>query len=167
MASKLEMSISDVEAKYPQFKSDRLKYEKRVILESLQWRVDNPTAKNLSVRKKSIKTYFSYLDDEAVRTVQSAFRAKFYDHKEDTDYAKYWNEPALSQVFSSIDKTSTSITRALFDVDTPDGFVARKGFIPAKIKNTIEIYFTDDLVYRGKLKSEDHFYVIIDAVRNY
>lgn len=166
MASKLEMSISDVEAKYPQFKSDRLKYEKRVILESLQWRVDNPTAKNLSVRKKSIKTYFPYLDDEAVRTVQSAFRAKFYDHKEDTDYAKYWNEPALSQVFSSIEKTSTAITRALFDVDTPDGFVARKGFVPAKIKNTIEIYF-DELVYKGKLKSEDHFYVIIDAIRNY
>lgn len=160
------MSISDVEAKYPQFKSDRLKYEKRVILESLQWRIDNPTAKNLSVRKKSIKTYFPYLDDEAVRTVQSAFRAKFYDHKEDTDYAKYWNEPALSQVFSSIEKTSTAITRALFDVDTPDGFVARKGFIPAKIKNTIEIYF-DGLVYKGKLKSEDHFYVIIDAIRNY
>ena len=166
MASKLKMTISDVEAKYPQFKVDRLKFEKRVILESLQWRVDNPTAKNLSVRKKSIQTYFPYLDDEAVRTVQSIFRAKFYDHKDDIDYAKYWNEPALSQVFASIEKTSNAITSALFDVDTPDGFVARRGFVPAKIRNTIEICF-DELVYMGKLKSQDHFYAIIDAVRNY
>jgi hypothetical protein len=166
MASKLEMSVSDVDVKYPQFRSDRLKFEKRVILESLQWRVDNPTAKNLSVRKKSIKTYFPYLDDEAVRTVQATFRAKFYDHKDDTDYSKYWNEPALSQVFSSIEKTSNAITRALFDIDTPNGFVARQGFVPAKILNNIEVHF-DELVYRGKLKSEDHFYVIIDAVRNY
>jgi hypothetical protein len=166
MASKLEMSVSDVDVKYPQFRSDRLKFEKRVILESLQWRVDNPTAKNLSVRKKSIKTYFPYLDDEAVRTVQSAFRAKFYDHKDDTDYAKYWNEPALSQVFSSIEKTSNAITRALFDVDTPDGFVARRGIMPAEIVNTIEVNY-NGLVYRGRLKCEDHFYAIIDAVRNY
>jgi hypothetical protein len=166
MASKLEMTVSDVEVRYPQFKSDRVKYEKRVILESLEWRVANPTAKNLSVRKKSIKTYFPYLDDEAVRTVQSAFRAKFYDHKDDTDYARYWNEPALSQVFSSIEKTSNAITKALFDIDTPDGLVARQAIMPANIDNFIDVNYNGH-VFKGKLKSQDHFYAIIDAVRNY
>ena len=58
MASKLLMTVADVAAQYPQFTFDRLKYEKRVIIESLQWRIDHPTAKNLSVRKDSIRTYY-------------------------------------------------------------------------------------------------------------
>ena len=108
MTSKLEMTIAEV-AKYPQFATDRLKYEKRVILESLQWRVDHPTAQSLSVRKDSILRYLIILI-RTVRTVQCMFRAKFYDNKDDADYSKFWNEPALSKVFKDLDKTSNAIT---------------------------------------------------------
>ena len=150
MASKLEMTIGQVGAEYPQFYVDRLKYEKRVILDSLQWRVDNPTANNLSVRKDSILNYFPYLNKEAVRTAQSTFRARFYDNKDDTDYSKYWNEPALSQVFSSLDKGSASLTRILIDCEGPDGTLsAREGFIPADITNSISIEY-NGLVFGGR-----------------
>ena len=166
MASKLEMTIAEVAAKHPQFPADRLKYEKRVMLESLQWRVDNPTAKNLSVRKSSILTYFPYLDKEAVRTVQSVFRARFYDNKDDADYSKYWNEPALSQTFKDLDKTSNAITKALEDGELDGHFIARQTLRPAAITNNIFIEY-NGLVYKGALKSEAHFYAIIDAVRNF
>ena len=167
MASKLEMTIGEVGAKYPQFQTDRLKYEKRVILESLQWRVDNPTANSLSVRKDSIRTYFPYLDNEALRTVQSTFRARFYDNKDDVDYSKFWNEPALQQVFSNLDKTNVALTKILIEGESPDGtFTARQGIAPAEIINEITIDY-NGLVFKGKLKSEAHFYAIIDAVRNF
>jgi len=166
MASKYLMTVAEVTVKYPQFPADRSRYEKRVILESLQWRVDNPTAKNLSVRKDSIVRYFPYLDKEAVRTIQGAFRAKFYDNKDDVDYSKFWNEPALSQVFHDLDKTNTALTKILIDTDGPDGFVARHGIVPANIINEVDISY-NGLVFRGKLKSEAHFYAMIDAVRNF
>ena len=167
MASKLELTIGQVGAEYPQFYVDRLKYEKRVILDSLQWRVDNPTANNLSVRKDSILNYFPYLNKEAVRTVQSTFRARFYDNKDDTDYSKYWNEPALSQVFSSLDKSSASLTKILIDCEGPDGTLsAREGFIPADIKNSISIEY-NGLIFGGRLKSEAHFYAVIDTIKNF
>ena len=166
MASKLEMTIAEVAAKHPQFYADRLKYEKRVMLESLQWRVDHPTAKNLSVRKDSILTYFPYLDNEAVRTVQSVFRARFYDNKDDADYSKYWNEPALAQTFKDLDKTSNAITRALEEDESNGYFIARQTLLPAEIINNISIDY-NGLVFKGKLKSEAHFYAIIDAIRNF
>ena len=166
MASKLEMTIAEVAAKYPQFATDRLKYEKRVILESLQWRVDHPTAKNLSVRKDSILRYFPYLDNEAVRTVQCTFRAKFYDNKDDADYSKFWNEPALSKVFKDLDKTSNAITKALEDDESDRHLIARHTLLPAAITNEISIDY-NGLAFKGKLKSEAHFYAIIDAVRNF
>jgi hypothetical protein len=166
MSAKFEITIAEVEVKYPQFKADRVKYEKTIIKESLQWRIDHPDAKNFSLRKPSIRKYFSYLDEESVRTVQSAIRNKFYSHKDDTDYQKYWNEPALSQVFSDLDKTSTSLTRALVDVDTPTGLYAKMGVVPVDTQNCIEVIL-GDFIYKGKLKSLDHFYTIIDAVRNY
>ena len=167
MASHLEMSVAEVEAKYPLFKSDRSKYEKTVIMESLQWRIDHPSAHNFSLRKNSIEKYFTYLDREAVRTIQSAFRNRFYSHKDDTDYQKYWNEPALAKVFSDLDKTSAALTKTLIDVDTPDGLYAKMGVVPTDSDNSIEISFGEDFGYKGKLKSLDHFYTIIEAVRNY
>lgn len=169
MASqKLEMTIAEVTAKYPQFYSDRIKYENRVILESLQWRVDNPFAKNLSVRQDSILEYFPYLDKQAVRTVQSAFRAKFYDNKESTTYSKYWNEPALAKVFSSLDKTNAALQRVLIDCEGPDGtLTARKGFIPsADITNFISVEY-NGLTFGGRLKSEAHFYAVIEVIKNF
>lgn len=167
MASKLAMTVQDVEHKYPQFRTDRLKYEKTVIKESLQWRIDHPHSKSFSCRADSIRRYFTYLDAEAVRTVQCAFRNKFYSHKDDTDYAKYWNEPALKDgIFADLDKSSNALTRILIDLDTPDGLVAREGIVPANIKNSVEIEF-GKLSFTGQLKSEDHFYAIIDAIRNY
>ena len=168
MASqKLVMTVGQVAAEYPQFYSDRIKYEKRVILESLQWRVDNPFAKNLSVRKDSILNYFPYLAKEAVRTVQSAFRARFYDNKDDTDYSKYWNEPALSQVFSSLDKTNAALKRILIDGEGPNGtLIAREGFIPADITNFISMEY-NGLTFGGRLKSEAHFYAVIDTIKNF
>ena len=167
MASKLEMTIAEVGAKYPQFQTDRPKYEKRVILESLQWRVDNPTANNLSVRKDSIRTYFPYLDAEAIRTVQCTFRARFYDNKDDNDYSKYWNEPALAQVFSGLDKTNAILHKVLIEGEMPDGsLTVRQGIEAANISNSIDVEY-NGLVYKGKLKSEAHFYAIIDAVKNF
>ena len=167
MASKLLMTVAEVAVEYPQFYGDRLKYEKRVILESLQWRIDNPTAKNLSIRVDSIRTYFPYLSKEAVRTVQSVFRARFYDNKDDVDYSKYWNEPALAQVFKDLDKTNTALTTFLIDGESEDGVLtARTGIAPANIQNEIAIDY-NGLVFKGKLKSEAHFYAIIDAVRNF
>jgi len=167
MASKLLMTVAQVAAEYPQFYGDRLKYEKRVILESLQWRVDNPTAKNLSIRVDSIRTYFPYLSKEAVRTVQSAFRERFYSNKDDTDYSKFWNEPALKQVFKDLDKTNAALTSILIEGENADGVLtARMGIAPANIQNEITIDY-NGLVFKGKLKSEAHFYAIIDAVRNF
>ena len=167
MASKLEMTIAEVNAKYPQFPADRKNYEKRVMLESLHWRVDRPGAKSLSVRKDSILNYFPYLDKEAVRTVQSAFRARFYDNKDDTDYSKYWNEPALSKVFASLDKTNAALQRILIDGDGPGGtLTAREGFIPADIVNLISIEY-NGLTFGGRLKSEAHFYAVIDTIKNF
>jgi len=167
MASKLLMTVAEVAAQYPQFYGDRLKYEKRVILESLQWRVNNPTAKNLSIRTDSIRSYFPYLDKEAVRTVQSVFRARFYDNKDDVDYSKYWNEPALAQVFKDLDKTNTALTKVLIEGENADGsLTARMGIAPADIDNIVSIDY-NGLVFKGKLKSEAHFYAIIDAVRNF
>ncbi len=167
MASKFQMTVAEVAAQYPQFAVDRLKYEKRVIIESLQWRVDHPTANNLSVRKDSINTYFPYLDKEAVRTVQCTFRARFYDNKDDVDYSKYWNEPALAQVFKDLDKTNTALTTFLIEGENSDGgLTARMGIAPAIIDNDITIDY-NGLSFKGKLKSEAHFYAIIDAVRNF
>ena len=166
MASKLEMTITEVAAKYPQFSADRLKYEKRVILESLQWRVDHPTAKNLSVRKDSINRYFPYLDKEAARTVQTVFRARFYDNKEDVDYSKFWNEPALAQTFKDLDKTSNAIMKSLEDSESNGYLTARQTLLPAAIINEISVDY-NGLVFKGTLKSEAHFYAIIDAVRNF
>lgn len=167
MASKLLMTVAEVAAQYPQFYGDRLKYEKRVILESLQWRVNNPTAKNLSIRTDSIRSYFPYLNKEAVRTVQSAFRARFYDNKDDVDYSKYWNEPALAQVFKDLDKTNTALTKVLIEGENADGsLTARMGIAPADIDNIVAVDY-NGLVFKGKLKSEAHFYAIIDAVRNF
>ena len=166
MAAKLFMTIAEVAAKYPQFPTDRLKYEKRVMLESLQWRVDNPTAKNLSVRTSSIHRYFPYLDAEAVRTVQSAFRARFYDNKDDADYSEFWNEPALSQTFKDLDKTSNAITKALEEGELNGYFTAAQKLLPAEIVNEISMDY-NGLIFKGKLKSEAHFYALIDAVRNF
>jgi len=167
MATKLEMTIGEVAAKYPQFPSDRSKYEKRVILESLQWRVDNPTAKNLSVRTNSIRTYFPYLDAEAIRTVQCTFRARFYDNKDDNDYSKYWNEPALAQVFSGLDKTNATLHKVLIEGEMPDGsLTVREGIEPANISNSIDVEY-NGLVFKAKLKSEAHFYAIIAAVQTF
>ena len=167
MASKLLMTVAEVAAQYPQFCGDRLRYEKRVILESLQWRVNNPTAKNLSIRTDSIRSYFPYLDKEAVRTVQSVFRARFYDNKDDVDYSKYWNEPALAQDFKDLDKTNTALTKVLIEGENADGsLTARMGIAPADIDNIVSIDY-NGLVFKGKLKSEAHFYAIIDAVRNF
>ena len=167
MASHLLMTVAEVEAKYPQLRSDRMKYEKTVIKESLQWRIDHPSAENFSLRKTSITKYFPYLDIESVRTIQSAIRNRFYSHKDDTDYAKYWNEPALSKVFSDLDKTSNALTKTLIDVDTPDGLYAKMAVVPKDFPNSIEIIFGEGFQYKGELKSLDHFYCIIDAVRNY
>ncbi len=166
MASKLEMTIAEVAAKYPQFNADRKRYEKRVMFESLQWRIDHPTAKNLSVRTDSIERYFPYLDNEAVRTVQSVFRARFYDNKDDADYSKYWNEPALAKIFKDLDKTSNAITRALEDGELDGHLIARQTLLPAAITNEISVDY-NGCVFKGKLKSEAHFYAIIDAVRNF
>jgi hypothetical protein len=167
MASKLEMTIAEVNAKYPQFFADRKNYEKRVILESLQWRVDRPDAKSLSVRQDIINSYFPYLSNEAVRTVQSAFRARFYDNKDDTDYSEYWNEPALSKVFASLGNTNAALQRILIDGEGPDGtLTAREGFIPADIRNSISIEY-NGLIFGGRLKSEAHFYAVIDTIKNF
>jgi len=166
-AQKLEVTIAEVNAKYPQFFADRLNYENRVILDSLQWRVDNPTSSNLSVRRSSIESYFPYLDSESIRTVQSAFRAKFYNNKESTTYSKYWNEPALAKVFSSLDKTNAALQRVLIDCEGPDGtLTARKGFIPADIRNSISLEY-NGLIFGGRLKSEAHFYAVIEAIKNF
>ena len=168
MASKFAYTMEQVAATYPQFTVDRIKYEKRVIIESLQWRVDHPTANNLSVRKDSIHNYFPYLDKEAVRTVQSTFRNRFYDNRDDVDYSKYWNEPALAQVFKHLDKTNAALTKVFIDKTNADGeMTAGFNFVPnANIDNVINIEY-NGLVFKGKLKSEAHFYTIIDAVKNF
>jgi len=167
MASKLLMTVADVAAQYPQFAVDRLKYEKRVIIESLQWRIENPNSPKFSLRPDLIRTYFPYLDKDAVRTVQSAFRNKFYDNKDDVDYSKYWNEPALTQIFKDLDKTNAALTSILIEGENADGsLTARMGIVPADIDNYISVEY-NGLVFKGKLKSEAHFYAIIDAVRNF
>ena len=161
------MTVADVAAQYPQFPVDRLKYEKRVITESLQWRIDHPTANNLSVRKNSIHTYFPYLGQEAVRTVQNAFRERFYANKDNSDYSKFWNEPALAQIFKDLDKTNAALTSILIEGENADGsLTARMGIAPATIDNEIIVDY-NGLSFKGKLKSEAHFYAIIDAVRNF
>ena len=161
------MTVADVAAQYPQFAADRLKYEKRVIIESLQWRIDHPTANNLSVRTTSIHTYFPYLDKEAVRTVQHAFRERFYANKDNSDYSKFWNEPALKQVFKDLDKTNAALTSILIEGENADGaLTGRVGIAPAIIVNEISVDY-NGLVFKGKLKSEAHFYAIIEAVRNF
>ena len=122
-----------------------------------------PLQKNLSVRTSSIHRYFPYLDAEAVRTVQSAFRARFYDNKDDADYSEFWNEPALSQTFKDLDKTSNAITKALEEGELNGYFTAAQKLLPAEIVNEISIDY-NGLIFKGKLKSEAHFYALIDAV---
>ena len=115
----------------------------------------------------SVRNYFPYLDKEAVRCVQSAFRNKFYDNKDDTDYSKYWNEPALTQVFKDLDKTNAALTRILIEGENADGsLTARMGIVPADVDNNISVEY-NGLAFKGKLKSEAHFYAIIDAVRDF
>ena len=161
-------TMQDVCSKFPSFYSDRIKYEKQVILRSLQWRVDNPNSKKFSCRISIIGDYFPYLDKEAKRTVQKAFRNKFYDNKSDLDYSKYWNEPALSEVFKDLDKSSAALTKVFIDKTNADGeMTAGFNFVPnANIDNVIDIEY-NGLVFKGKLKSEAHFYTIIDAVKNF
>ena len=160
-------TMQDVCSKFPSFYSDRIKYEKQVILRSLQWRVDNPNSKKFSCRISIIGDYFPYLDKEAKRTVQKAFRNKFYDNKDDVDYSKYWNEPALSEVFKDLDKTNAALTRILIEGENADGsLTARMGIVPADVDNNISVEY-NGLAFKGKLKSEAHFYAIIDAVRDF
>ena len=167
MAAKFAYTMEEVAAKYPQFTADRITYEKRVIIESLQWRIENPTSQKFSLRPDVIRKYFPYLDKEAVRTVQSAFRNKFYDNKDDVDYSKYWNEPALAQVFKDLDKTNAALTSILIEGENADGsLTARMGIVPADIDNKITVDY-NGLAFKGKLKSEAHFYAIVDAVRNF
>ena len=167
MAAKFAYTMEEVAAKYPQFTVDRIKYEKRVIIESLQWRIENPSSPKFSLRPDLIRSYFPYLDKEAVRTVQSAFRNKFYDNKDDVDYSKYWNEPALAQVFKDLDKTNAALTSILIEGENADGsLTARMGIVPADIDNKISVDY-NGLAFKGKLKSEAHFYAIVDAVRNF
>ena len=163
------MTIADIAAKYPQFTSDRPKYEKRVIIESLQWRIENPSSPKFSLRPDLIRSYFPYFvgDKEAVRTVQYTFRKKFYANKDDTDYSKFWNEPALSEVFKDLEKTNAAVTSFLIEGENADGsLTARMGIAPADIDNNISAGY-NGLAFKGKLKSEAHFYAIIDAVRNF
>ena len=161
-------TMEEVAAKYPQFTVDRIKYEKRVIIESLQWRIENPSSPKFSLRPDLIRSYFPYLDKEAVRTVQKAFRNRFYDNKDDVDYSKYWNEPALAQVFKDLDKMNAALTKVFIDKTNADGeMTAGFNFVPnANIDNVINIEY-NGLVFKGKLKSEAHFYTIIDAVKNF
>ena len=99
--------------------------------------------------------------------MQCTFRARFYDNKDDVDYSKYWNEPALAQVFKDLDKTNTALTTFLIEGENSDGgLTARMGIAPAIIVNDITIDY-NGLSFKGKLKSEAHFYAIIDAVRNF
>ena len=167
MASKFAYTMEEVTAKYPQFAMDRVKYEKRVITESLQWRIQNPNSPKFSLRADSVRNYFPYLDKEAVRCVQSAFRNKFYDNKDDVDYSKYWNEPALTQVFRDLDKTNAALTRILIEGENADGsLTARMGIVPADVDNNISVEYNGN-VFKSTLKSEAHFYAIIDAVKNF
>ena len=167
MAAKFAYTMEEVAASHPRFTADRIKYEKRVIIESLQWRIENPSSPKFSLRPDLIRTYFPYLDKDAVRTVQSAFRNKFYDNKDDVDYSKYWNEPALAQIFKDLDKTNAALTSILIEGENADGsLTARMGIVPADIDNYISVEY-NGLVFKGKLKSEAHFYAIIDAVRNF
>lgn len=167
MKTKLTCTMEEVAAKYPRFTADRIEHEKRVIIESLQWRVDNPSSPKFSLRPESIRKYFDYLDKEAVRTVQYAFRKRFYSNKDNSDYSKFWNEPALSEVFKDLDKTNTALTSILIEGENADGsLTARMGIVPADIDNIINAEY-NGLVFKGKLKSEAHFYAIVDAVRNF
>ena len=167
MASKFAYTMEEVTAKHPQFAMDRVKYEKRVITESLQWRIENPSSPKFSLRPDLIRSYFPYLDKEAVRCVQSAFRNKFYDNKDDVDYSKYWNEPALTQVFKDLDKTNAALTRILIEGENADGsLTARMGIVPADVDNNISVEYNGH-VFKSTLKSEAHFYAIIDAVKNF
>ena len=156
MASKLEMTIAEVAAKYPQFLSDRLKYEKRVILESLQWRVDHPTAKNLSVRKYVILIILI----TAVRTVQCTFRVSFMITKMMQIIPSSGMNLALSKVFKDLDKTSS--TKALEDDELDGHLIARQTLFPQQLPMKFPLITMDQ-----ELKSEAHFYVIIDAVRDF
>ena len=167
MAAKFAYTMEEVAAKHHNFTADRIKYEKRVIIESLQWRIENPNSPKFSLRPDLIRTYFPYLDKDAVRTVQSAFRNKFYDNKDDLDYSNYWNEPALAQIFKGLDKTNAALSRILIEGENADGsLTARMGIVPADIDNYISVEY-NGLVFKGKLKSEAHFYAIVDAVRNF
>ncbi len=167
MKTKLTCTMEDVTAKYPQFAVDRINYEKRVIIESLQWRVDNPSSPKFSLRPDSVRNYFPYLDQEAVRTVQYAFRKRFYSNKDNSDYSKFWNEPALSEVFKDLDKTNNALTSILIEGENADGgLTARMGIGLADIDNNISVDY-NGLAFKAKLKSEAHFYAIIDAVKNF
>tara|TARA_B100002019_G_scaffold280687_1_gene283889 strand:- start:74 stop:577 length:504 start_codon:yes stop_codon:yes gene_type:complete len=167
MAANYAYTMEEVTAKYPLFAADRFKYEKLVIIESLQWRIKNPSSPKFSLRPDLILTYFPYLDKEAVRTVQQAFRKRFYSNKDDSDYSKFWNEPALSEIFSDLEKTNNALTSILIEGENTDGsLTARMGVGLADIDNNISIDY-NGLAFKGKLKSEAHFYAIIDAVRNF
>ena len=100
-----------------------------------------------------------------MRCVQSAFRNKFYDNKDDVDYSKYWNEPALTQVFKDLDKTNAALTRILIEGENADGsLTARMGIVPADVDNNI---LNTMVMFLKVHRSQKHTSMQIDAVKNF
>ena len=132
---------------------DRVKYEKRVITESLQWRIENPSSPSfLFVQILFVPTSLISIG-KRVRCVP--FLNKFYDNKDDVDYSKYWNEPALTQVFKDLDKTNAALTRILIRGENADGsLTARMGIVPADVDNNINSVEYNGNVFKSTLKSK-------------
>jgi hypothetical protein len=159
--TKNNLLISEIKSEWPQFASDRLRYEKIIIIKSLQWRINNPSAGRLSVRDEEIQKCFPYLPPEAVSAVRSSIRKKFYSNKDDQSYGKYWNHPALSKIFADVGDTAASLNKIFVE----DKFSV-EDLTPVDINNSVSLEF-DGLTFGGRLKSEEHFYHIIDAIKNF
>ena len=127
----------------------------------MQWRINNPSAGRLSVREEEIQKYFPYLPPEAMSTVRSSIRKKFYSTKDDPAYEKYWNHPALSKIFADVGDTAASLNNIFVE----DKFSV-EDLTPIDINNSVSLEF-DGLTFGGRLKSEEHFYHIIDAIKNF
>jgi len=159
--TKKNLLVSEIKREWPQFASDRLRYEKTIVIKSLQWRIANPSAGRLSVREEEIQKCFPYLPPEAIPAVRSAIRKKFYSTKDDPSYAKYVNYPALSKIFANVGDTNASLNNIFVE----DKFSV-EDLTPIDINNSVSLEF-DGLTFGGRLKSEEHFYHIIEAIKNF
>ena len=155
LENKSNLLLSEVKQSWPQFASDRIRKETQIIEKSLQWRIDNPSAKRLSIRDDVIQDAFPYLPPEAIPPVRSSIRKKFYTDKDNTAYQKYWNEPALSKIFANVGDTNASLNNIFVEDLTP-----------VDINNSVSLEF-GGLTFGGRLKSEEHFYHIIEAIKNF